>query len=532
MAKRNPAKGIRDIYNEYSNQFWILILGTFIDRLGGALMFPFFTLYVTQKFNVGMTQVGILFGLFSLSNVIGGMLGGALTDRLGRKGMVIFGLVVSALTSVLMGLVNTIELFFFVTLVVGTFANIAGPAQQAMVADLVPEKKRAQGFGILRVVANLAVVIGPMIGGLLATRSYLLLFICDAISSLITAVIVAIALKETRPTSPEDAAQETMAQTFKGYLDVVKDGVFVLFLGASILMVIVYMQMNTTLAVYLRDNHGITERGFSYILSLNAAMVVLLQFPVTRWIGRYRPLLIMAVGTLLYAIGFAMYGFVSIYLLFLLAMVIITVGEMFVSPVGQAIVASLAPEDMRGRYMAVYGFSWILPAAVGPLLAGLVIDNLDPNWVWYGSGIIGAVAVAAFALLDRKVERSTWTAVDARLNIMEMLEEGKITAEEAAKLLKQIEEQDTLTFRDCDPAQERRYLRVRISDLGSGTVKADMALPMGLVNTVLSTGGQVCDDLDDLDHRELQTLIERTTANQSVESIERDDDTQVEISVE
>ncbi|RLC89847.1 MAG: hypothetical protein DRI77_15295, partial [Chloroflexi bacterium] len=119
-----------------------------------------------------------------------------------------------------------------------------------------------------------------------------------------------------------------------------------------------------------------------------------------------RPLLVMAVGTLLYAIGFGMYGFVSTYVLFLAAMVVITIGEMLTAPTSQALVAQLAPEDMRGRYMAVFGFSWVIPSAVGPLLAGLVMDNWDPRWVWYIAGLVGLVAAGSFALLQRRAGRA------------------------------------------------------------------------------------------------------------------------------
>lgn len=402
MDLSKSLKRIGGIYNEYPSQFWTLIVALFIDRLGGALIFPFLTLYVTRKFNVGMTEVGAIFGLFSISSVVGSMFGGALADRMGRKHMLIFGLVVSALTSVLMGVVNSIELFFGSALIVGLFANVGGPAQQAMVADLLPEGQRAQGFGILRVVSNLAVTFGPAIGGLLATQSYLLLFVGDAVFSSITAGIVALAIQETKPASHPDEPEETLAQTFGGYGDVLKDVTYVLFIGACILMLLVYMQMNSTLAVYLRDVHGVPERGFGYILSLNAAMVVLFQFSITRWISKYRPLMLMAVGTLLYAIGFGMYGFVSTYVLFLVAMVIITIGEMLASPTSQALTAQFAPEDMRGRYMAVFGFSWVIPTATGPLLAGLVMDNADPRWVWYAAGLLGLVAAGAFGLLQRR----------------------------------------------------------------------------------------------------------------------------------
>lgn len=526
---QKQAKRFSDIYHDYPRQFWVLVLGTFIDRLGGALMFPFFTLYITRKFDVGMTEVGVIFGLFSISSVVGSMFGGALTDRLGRKAMVIFGLVFSAFTSILMGMVNTIELFFVVSLGVGLFANAAGPAQQAMVADLLPEGKRAQGFGILRVVVNLAVTIGPMIGGLLITQSYLLLFIADAIASSITAVIVYFALEETRPSTPEDAPEQSIGQTFRGYLDVLRDGAFLWFLGASALMVLVYMQMNSTLAVYLRDTHGIPEQWFGYILSLNAAMVVLFQFPLMRWIEKFRPMTMMVVGTLLYALGFGMYGFTTTYVMFLLAMVIITLGEMLTAPVGQALVAQFAPEAMRGRYMAVFGFSWVIPSSVGPLLAGLVMDNADPRWVWYAAGIIGIVAAAAFALLARWVGRSQWDTVAARLDVMDLLEMGEITAVEANQRLEAIQDGSWSSLATANgKAAERRYVRIRVSDSLSGLMKSDLKLPLALVNIVLAQGGRLADDLDHLDLASLEKMITSGADGK----LENDGNETVEISVE
>jgi MFS family permease len=103
----------------------------------------------------------------------------------------------------------------------------------------------------------------------------------------------------------------------------------------------------------------------------------------------------------LYAVGFAMYGMVAEYGLFLTAMVVITIGEMIVAPVSQALVAGMAPADKRGRYMAVFGFSWVIPGAVGPLLAGLILDNLDPNWLWLGAGAVGMISAAGFAAMHR-----------------------------------------------------------------------------------------------------------------------------------
>jgi MFS family permease len=117
----------------------------------------------------------------------------------------------------------------------------------------------------------------------------------------------------------------------------------------SVLIIAVYVQMNTSLGLYLRDAHGISDQRFGYILTLNAAMVVALQFWVTRKIKKMPPMIIMALGTLFVGAGFLMYGLVSTYILFLAAMAIITVGEMLFAPVSQALVANIAPEHMRGR---------------------------------------------------------------------------------------------------------------------------------------------------------------------------------------
>ena len=404
MFIQRQRQKISHLYHDYHRSFWILVGATFIDRLGGSLLFPFFALYITRKFGVGMTEVGLLFALFSASSFVGSFLGGALTDRIGRRTMLIFGLLASSFSTLAMGFVESLDTFYLLALLSGIFTDVAEPAHQAMVADLLPEHKRAEGFGIMRVGFNLAVTIGPAIGGLLAAQSYRLLFITDAVISTITAAIVFAFLKETKPKTEPGAPQESMATTFRGYGVVLRDTTFMLFMGTCILLGLVYMNMNTTLGVYLRDMHRVPEAGYGGLLSINALLVVVLQFPITRAIREKTPLRMMALGMALYTIGFAMYGFVAGYAAFVLAMVIITFGEMIVAPVSQSLTAQFAPENMRGRYMAIFGFSWGLPFMVGPLLAGLVLDNLNPNYWWYAVGLIGLLATLGFLYLQRRTQ--------------------------------------------------------------------------------------------------------------------------------
>ncbi len=394
-------KKVKSMYKEYPDAFKVLVLATFIDRLGSFILFPFYSLYITGHFGVGMIEVGILFSIFSAGNIFGGTLGGALADKYGRRAMILLGLVVSGISNIFMGLINDLTIFYILAAFSGLVGNFGGPARQAMIADLLPKEQRAEGFGILRVALNLSAVIGPILGGFLATQSYMLLFILDAVSSIITAIIVYLVIPETKPQKQGDEPGESMVKTIIGYKEVLKDWVFVLFLAISAVVVLVYMQMNSTLSVFLRDVHGFPEQGFGWLLSMNAIMVVFFQFWITKKISKYAPMKMMAFGAMFLMIGFCMYGFISEPYMFFIAMAIITVGEMIVFPVGQVAVASFAPEDKRGRYMAVFAFQWAIPNLFGVLVAGLIMESIGPNWVWYFAGILSILAIIGFLLLHR-----------------------------------------------------------------------------------------------------------------------------------
>ncbi|MFX0076659.1 MAG: MDR family MFS transporter [Candidatus Hermodarchaeota archaeon] len=389
----------REKSKKYPNSFIVLVFATFIDRLGGFLLFPFFSIYVLLHFGVTEIEVGILFSIFASGSIIGSLVGGALTDKYGRKTMAIFGLVSSGIGSILMGIVNELYLFFIIAAVLGVLGDLGGPARQAMVVDLLSEDRRADGFGLLRVAVNLAAVIGPILGGFLYKYSFLLLFILDAVSSLITALIVFVVIPETKPERQTDKPEESFIITLKGYIEVIKDYIYIIFLVISALTVLVYMQMNSMLSVFLLNEYAFPPEWFGLLLSMNALMVVILQFMITRWTAKYAPMKMMVLGTFLYMIGFSMYGFVTEWYLFFVAMAILTVGEMIDIPVSQAVVARFAPEDKRGRYMAVFGFHWSIPTLFGVYGASLVYKNLGANWVWYIAGILCFIAMIGFWIL-------------------------------------------------------------------------------------------------------------------------------------
>ena len=139
----------RKIYNEYPRAFWVYNIIVFIDRLGGFMLYPFFALYLTQKYDIGMTTVGILFAIFSVSGFVGSALGGALTDRMGRKGVIIGSLVLSSISALGMGFAPTLGIFIAVTVIVGTLFRPIAFGDSLWVVD------HASGIPILVVCAIL-----------------------------------------------------------------------------------------------------------------------------------------------------------------------------------------------------------------------------------------------------------------------------------------------------------------------------------------------------------------------------------------
>src|SRR5512145_1149732 len=209
---------LKKTYVEFPPIFWIIVGALFIDSIGSTLLTPFFALYITQKFGVGMTEAGTLLGMSSLFGLLGSVVGGAITDRFGRRRLILFGLITSALSSLSLGLVSNLTTLYFLIVIVGLLSRIAVPAFDAVMADVLPEAKRQEGFGIMRVAFNYAWIFGTALGGLIAARSFLALFVMDAILSMIAAIVLYRFLPETKPASPvETKESESFLNTVAGY---------------------------------------------------------------------------------------------------------------------------------------------------------------------------------------------------------------------------------------------------------------------------------------------------------------------------
>ncbi len=416
----------------FTPQFWVLVVGTLINSTGSALVFPFIALYIGRRFNATEAEIGLVFTLYAAVSLFSGAAGGALSDRFGRKTVMVIGLGAAIVFSIMMALATSLAMILLAIVVIGLLMPIFGPAVNAMIADMLPEEHRPRGYGMIRVAANLGVVIGPMLGGLLADQEggFLWLFLGDALTSGIFALFIIFFIHETRPeAAPQQNAATTAATSswrdslklFDGYGQVIRDTPFLLFSLTFLAATIVYSQMNTNLVLYLDKEFGITASQYSYLIALNAAMVVLFQFPITAYIERFSRTAVLAVGALCYGIGFGMFGFVGQMWWFALGMAVLTIGEMVLVPIAQAVVADMAPEDMRGRYMGFYGLVWGLSFGIGPLFGGVILSadgGAHRRLLWHIALVVGGFGAIAFVALGRYYKRreaqKRWQEILAR----------------------------------------------------------------------------------------------------------------------
>ncbi|MFQ5343179.1 MAG: MDR family MFS transporter [Anaerolineae bacterium] len=396
---------IRNTYTSFDPQFWVLFAGTLINAVGFSFIFPFITLYLTGQLGLTLTTVGALITLNSASGIVAQIVGGSLADRLGRKLMMAFSTLGSSLLIAGLGAVHTLPTVAGVVLLMGFINPLFQPASQAMIADLVGPDRRAEAYGLLRVANNLGVVIGPSVGGFVAARSYLALFLVAAVSGLVYFVILVLFIRETKPDLPAPAVDAPDAKHDEGYRQVLRDRPLLVFCIAMALIVAVNAQLWTVFPVYMKSQFGIPENRYGLLMAMNATMVVTLQFAITRFTSRFPHAEMMALGAVLYTIGIGSVGWSSSYWHFASNVMIATLGEMVLYPTAAAFVADLAPPHLRGRYMGAQGLAGGVGFGIGPLLGGALADRLGAAQAWPLMLLVGLVSAAGFLRL-RKVQRT------------------------------------------------------------------------------------------------------------------------------
>jgi MFS family permease len=377
--------------------FWVLWAGAFLNRLGNFVV-PFLAIYLTEQRGASAAQAGLLVSLYGLGALLASLTGGALADRLGRRLTMVGALVTSALS---MGQFLLASGGFHLALSVvalGFFGELYRPAMQAMVADLVPEgAPRLAAFGALYWAANLGFACSTAVAGLLAAQGFRALFLGDALTTLGFAAVTLLLLPETRPQGPRSGPVQG------SWLVPFRDRSFLLFLAANTLLVLCFFQVSSTLPLAVRAA-GMTARDFGFLMSINGALIVVLQPLLARWIDRLNPRAMAVLGALLIGSGFASHALATTASTWALGVILWTLGEIVVAPRISALVADLAPVHLRGSYQGALQFGHATGAFLGPLGGGWLLLHLGAPFVWSACGAAGLLSAALFSLRSRRAE--------------------------------------------------------------------------------------------------------------------------------
>jgi predicted MFS family arabinose efflux permease len=379
--------GIAQTWRESPTAVKALLVGTFVNRFGGFLQI-FLVLYLINR-GFTATQAGAALGAYGAGSIAGMVVGGWMSDRITpRRTIVISMAVTAALVLAVLFLTNFVVILIAVA-VLGAASQAYRPASTSMISQLTPPDRQVMIFAMCRLAINLGTTIAPLLGAVLVAGSYGLLFVIEAVASIVFALIAAIALPGGRTAASEDSGVR-----HPSYLAVLADRRYLLFLVAMFATSVIYIQFFVTLPLTVRAD-GLSTLMYGSLVALNGLVVVTCELLVAKVVQRWPARVAVVGGVALTGLGMALYapswGLVG----FVVATVVWTLGEVVGYPtLFFAYPAQAGPPELRGRYLGASNGVYGLGITLGPVVGVAVWNQMgDAMWLW--CAVIGMIAALA-----------------------------------------------------------------------------------------------------------------------------------------
>jgi predicted MFS family arabinose efflux permease len=373
-----------------------LVLLQAFGSLSASALFTFVGIWALQRLGASETQLGLAFLLMAGSAIVTGVVGGHLSDRIGRRPMMLIGRGFFCLASLgaLAAGQNTIA-GLAVIVATGALSSLGDAADSAMVADLVAPDDREQAYAALRVAANMGVVLGPPIGGLLLAASWNTLFVgaaCLSATSWLLAWRLIPARGRFTPERGERAERISV---------VFHDRPFMTLLGGAVLAWMVYVGFELLLPISVVQHHGVDRSLWGAIAIVNPLLVALLQLRVTNATMRFAPATRMVASLMLMGPPFLIFGVSDALPIIVVVVIVFVFGEMLWVPTMQAVVADRAPAAQRGAYMGAFSATSGAAFALTPLVGLQVLGRAGDEAMWALIASIAVIGAIAFATVLR-----------------------------------------------------------------------------------------------------------------------------------
>ncbi|MEV0238074.1 MFS transporter [Nonomuraea sp. NPDC050786] len=373
-------------------KFWFLWTGNLVNRSGGFVAI-LLTFYLHSNRGFSAVVVGLTIGLMAAGGSVGTVIGGELADRWGRRKSLLVAQLGAVIMLLGLGFSHEQTLIMVSAFLLGLVLSMARPAFSAMMLDIVPEKDRSRAFSLNYWSNNLAFSIAALLGSVVANLGYTAVFVVDAATTLLAAILIYTNVPESKPTRNRAAAAER--KSLKD--NPLRDRVFLGLCLVAILQSAIFVQYQSTLPLSMQQD-GLLPHTYGAVISLNAIMIVCGQLFVPRLLRGRQDTQVLTFSALLIGVGFGLTAFAQNVWFYGITVAIWTVGEMLQSPTQSTLLASLCPPHARGRYLAAYSFSLSAAAVVVPPMSGYVMDHYGSTVIWIGC-FIGGIVVALFTFI-------------------------------------------------------------------------------------------------------------------------------------
>lgn len=370
-----------------------LLVGVFVNKLGWFLQ-VFLVLFLTTSKGFTDVQAGTALGIYGGGSVIGLIIGGSLSDKVGPRAAVMISMFGMAGFVLAIAYVPSYTAIVVVVALAGAVGQFYRPASAALLTELTPKNRQVMIFAVYRLAMNLGTTAAPLIGAALLAISWNLLFIGEALAALAYAAVAIVALprraKAVASSSSDDAA-EVAAAPRGGYVAVLRDYKYVLFLLCMFINAAIYMQYLVVLPLHMKAD-GLSTWWFSAVVALNGFIVITCELLVTRVVQHWPARMVAIIGFTLLGGGLAFYALPGGIAIFVIGTLLWTLAEIIGGPTMFAYPGMAAPKPLLGRYVGSAHAMFGLGSALGPFLGVWVWNNAGTR-VWLWCGLAGAVGI-------------------------------------------------------------------------------------------------------------------------------------------
>ena len=388
---------------EFDRRVWLLLFAMLAFRFGQGLYYPFSTIHFHNVVGIPLSLVGAGLGALAAASVVSGLVSGPLSDRYGRKPLMLVSLSGSAATFLAFALVEDFAGYLAVSVAAGLVgSSMFDAARNAMVADVTQPGRRSRAYGLVRVGGNVGWALGPMVAGLVASSAgsagiYRTLFLGTSALTALVVLAVVLATEESLPRVSKSSMPSARAARLRTALT---DGPFVALLASGVLLYYVFTQDWQALPIYAKNFVGVPDGRIGLFLGANGLMVILLQLPISYAIDRTSRVGALLVGAALFASSSATLLLTESFFGILLAFAgFFTLAEMILEVAGATLAAELAPVRLRGTYLALFGACFGAAYGVSPIVAGALLEARLPDVIWKVQLVAAALAAAGLVVL-------------------------------------------------------------------------------------------------------------------------------------